>query len=65
MTFKRLPEGGMIDRNVKLSVKVDGARVNGFGGDTFASALLAANKLVLGRGFKYHRARGLMAAGAE
>jgi methylglutamate dehydrogenase subunit C len=65
MTFKRLPEGGLIDRNVKLSVRVDGARVNGFGGDTFASALLAANKLVLGRSFKYHRARGLMAAGAE
>ena len=51
MTFKRLPEGGMIDRNVKLSARLDGVRVHGFGGDTFASALLAANKIVLGRSF--------------
>ena len=65
MTFKRLPQGGMIERNVKLSARLDGVRVHGFGGDTFASALLAANKIVLGRSFKYHRPRGLMAAGAE
>ena len=65
MTFKRLPEGGIIDRNKKLNARLDGSRVIGFEGDTLASALLAANKLVLGRSFKYHRPRGLMAAGAE
>ena len=65
MSFKRLPQGGLIDRDKKCVAKLDGAKVKGFGGDTLASALLAANKMVLGRSFKYHRQRGLMAAGAE
>ena len=65
MTFKRLNQGGLIDRDVKLTARFDGLKVKGFGGDTLASALLANNKLVVGRSFKYHRPRGLMAAGAE
>ena len=43
--------------------RVDGCR--GFGGDTLASALLAQGVTLLGRSFKYHRPRGLLAAGVE
>ena len=34
-------------------------------GDTLASALLAAGVSVVGRSFKYHRPRGVLAAGSE
>ena len=37
----------------------------GFAGDTLASALLANGMHLLGRSFKYHRPRGVLAAGAE
>ena len=36
-----------------------------FQGDTLASALLANGVQVLGRSFKYHRRRGIYAAGLE
>ena len=65
MTFRRLSQGGLIDRNKKFTARLDGLRITGFEGDTLASALLAANKMVLGRSFKYHRPRGLIAAGVE
>ncbi len=65
MSFKRLAEGGLIDRNSKLAARFNGRKVKGFAGDTLASALLAANKMLLARSFKYHRPRGLLGAGAE
>ena len=37
----------------------------GFKGDTLASALLANNIHLVGRSFKYHRPRGIMACGSE
>ncbi len=63
--FRRLPEGGRIDRGKSLSFRLDGRRLSGFEGDTLASALLASNKRVVGRSFKYHRPRGVLSAGAE
>ena len=66
MTARRLPSGGRIDRDVHLTFFTwDGRTLEGFDGDTLASALLANGKQVLGRSFKYHRPRGIMSAGVE
>ncbi len=61
----RLPQGGRIDRNAPLSFSFDGRSYSGFAGDTLASAVLANGQHLFGRSFKYHRPRGLLAAGAE
>ncbi|HVY16931.1 MAG TPA: sarcosine oxidase subunit alpha family protein [Rhodopila sp.] len=61
----RMPAGGRIDRNRPLRFRFDGRLYDGFAGDTLASALLANDVAVVGRSFKYHRPRGIVAAGAE
>ena len=61
----RLPQGGRIDRARPLRFTFNGARYEGFAGDTLASALLANGVHLVGRSFKYHRPRGIVAAGAE
>ncbi len=66
MTAHRLNSGGrLIDRSKPVRFRFDGAELQGFAGDTLASALLANGKTLLGRSFKYHRPRGLVAAGVE
>ncbi len=62
---RRLPTGGLIDRTAALPFTFDGRAYVGFAGDTLASALMAGGVRLLGRSFKYHRPRGLMAAGPE
>jgi sarcosine oxidase, subunit alpha len=57
--------GGRIDRSQPLSFKFDGASYQGCAGDTLASALLANGVHLVGRSFKYHRPRGVLAAGAD
>jgi sarcosine oxidase subunit alpha len=61
----RLPRGGRIDRTRALGFSLDGKRLSGFAGDTLASALLANGVTLVGRSFKYHRPRGIVAAGTE
>lgn len=61
----RLATGGRIDRARTIAFTLEGRRLQGFGGDTLASALLAEGVTLLGRSFKYHRPRGLLAAGVE
>jgi len=62
----RLQTGGrLIDRNARRSFTFNGRRLEGVAGDTLASALLANDQMLVGRSFKYHRPRGLIAAGAE
>lgn len=58
----RLPPvaGEWIDRSMKLGFDFEGERFQGFAGDTVSSALLAAGVRVLGRSFKYHRARSVL-----
>jgi sarcosine oxidase, subunit alpha len=56
---------GRIDRSRPLHFSFDGRPYSGFAGDTLASALLANGVHLLGRSFKYHRPRGVLAAGAE
>lgn len=65
MSGSRLAQGGRIDRSRALNFTFDGRAYTGFKGDTLASALLANGVRVAGRSFKYHRPRGLMAAGVE
>ncbi|WP_284163477.1 sarcosine oxidase subunit alpha family protein [Frigidibacter sp. SD6-1] len=62
----RLARGGrLIDRTKPLNFTFNGRRMQGYRGDTLASALLGADQMLLGRSFKYHRPRGLVASGAE
>ncbi len=60
----RIP-GGQIDRARALSFVFDGRSFTGHPGDTLASALLANGVRLMGRSFKYHRPRGVFAAGSE
>jgi len=61
----RLPAGGRIERAQPLEFRFDGRAYRGYRGDTLASALLANGVRLVGRSFKYHRPRGVFAAGAE
>ncbi|PPD16538.1 MAG: sarcosine oxidase subunit alpha [Methylobacterium sp.] len=56
---------GAIDRARRLNFTFDGVPYQGHPGDTLASALLANGVSLMGRSFKYHRPRGVLAAGAE
>ncbi|HET6803765.1 MAG TPA: 2Fe-2S iron-sulfur cluster-binding protein, partial [Casimicrobiaceae bacterium] len=61
----RLPRGGVVDRSRPLAFQFDGRRLEGYAGDTLASALLANGVHLVGRSFKYHRPRGIYTAGFE
>jgi sarcosine oxidase, subunit alpha len=60
----RLPEqpGEVIDRARPLTFTWNRRLVQGYAGDTIASALAASGERVLSRSLKYHRPRGLMTA---
>jgi len=61
----RTAAGGRIDRSRTVNFTFDGRPYTGVAGDTLASALLANGVHLMGRSFKYHRPRGVLAAGAE
>jgi sarcosine oxidase subunit alpha len=61
----RTKHGGRIDRTRPVHFTFDGKSFAGYAGDTLASALLANGVHLTGRSFKYHRPRGIVAAGAE
>jgi sarcosine oxidase subunit alpha len=62
----RLAKGGrLIDRSAATEFTFNGRRMRGYAGDTLASALLANDQMLVGRSFKYHRPRGIVAAGPE
>ena len=63
--INRAASGGAIDRGQIIRFTFDGKQYEGFSGDTLASALLANGVRLYGRSFKYHRPRGLVAAGPE
>ncbi len=65
MSGYRLDDGGLINRDNPLTFTFDGKEYTGFEGDSLASALIANGVDVVGRGFKYHRPRGVMSAGVE
>ncbi len=51
-----------IDRSKKVTFSFDGKSVEGFEGDTIASALYAQGQRIFSRSFKYHRPRGIVSA---
>src|SRR3954464_1242432 len=61
----RLALGGRIDRAKPLRFTFNGQTYQGYAGDTLASALLANGVRLVARSFKYHRPRGIFAAGPE
>src|SRR6056297_4180883 len=62
----RLATGGrLLDRERVAEFTFNGRRLAGRVGDTLASALLANDQMLVGRSFKYHRPRGIVASGAE
>ena len=65
MTARRTSDGLLIDRSQPMNFTFNGTALQGYAGDTLASALLANDQLLVGRSFKYHRPRGILASGAE
>ncbi len=61
----RLESGGRIDRSKPMTFRFNGRKLEGYAGDTLASALLANGISIIGRSFKLHRPRGLVGSGAE
>ena len=62
----RLATGGrFLNRGKQVTFRFNGKYLKGFEGDTLASALLANDQMLMGRSFKYHRPRGVVASGAE
>jgi sarcosine oxidase subunit alpha len=57
--------GRLVNRDKPVSFTFNGKSMTGYEGDTLASALLANDRMLMGRSFKYHRARGVVASGAE
>lgn len=65
MSGSRVAGGVAIDRSRTLHFRWAGKKYQGYAGDTLASALLANGVRLFGRSFKYHRPRGLLAAGLD
>ncbi len=62
----RLASGGrLINKTHAMEFSFNGKRLKGYQGDTLASALLANDQMLVGRSFKYHRPRGIVASGGE
>ncbi len=61
---RRLPAGGRIDRAAPLAFSFNRRVLQGYRGDTVASALLANGVDVVARSFKYRRPRGIVGSGA-
>ncbi len=62
----RLATGGrLLNKSKPVSFTFNGTQMRGYEGDSLASALLANDQMLVGRSFKYHRPRGIVAAGPE
>ncbi len=61
----RLPTGGEIQRDQPLSFTFNGRALQGYAGDTLASALLANGIHRVNRSIKLHRPRGIIGRGPE
>ncbi|MEL6619718.1 MAG: sarcosine oxidase subunit alpha family protein [Pseudomonadota bacterium] len=65
MSTRLANTGRLIDRSTQVRFTFNGKHMRGFAGDTLASALLANDQMLVGRSFKYHRPRGIVASGVE
>lgn len=52
--------GEWLEREKQISFTFEGKKFTAYEGDTITSALWASGEKVLGRSFKYHRARGVL-----
>jgi len=59
------PAGLWIERTRPVNFTFNGRPLSGYRGDTLASALLANGVRIVGRSFKLHRPRGILACGVE
>ncbi|MEX3015373.1 sarcosine oxidase subunit alpha family protein [Gymnodinialimonas hymeniacidonis] len=65
MSTRLETHGRLIDRSTTVKFTFNGKWMRGHSGDTLASALLANDQMLVGRSFKYHRPRGIVASGGE
>jgi len=61
----RTESGGRVDRSNVVDFTFNGKAMQGYRGDTLASALLANGQRIISRSFKFHRPRGIVSAGVE
>ena len=61
----RIVGKGKLSPAKQINFKFDGKTLSALEGDTLASALLANGIHLVGRSFKYHRPRGILASGSE
>ncbi|HKL04581.1 MAG TPA: 2Fe-2S iron-sulfur cluster-binding protein, partial [Roseovarius sp.] len=65
MSTRLANSGRLLNKGRALEFTFNGKRMTGVEGDTLASALLANDQMMVGRSFKYHRPRGIVASGGE
>ena len=65
MSMRLVSGGRLLNRSKAMKFTFNGKTMDGVEGDTLASALLANDQVLVGRSFKYHRPRGVVASGAE
>ncbi|THD72660.1 sarcosine oxidase subunit alpha family protein [Thalassobius vesicularis] len=65
MSTRMATGGRLLNKGKPLRFSFNGKNFKGYEGDTLASALLANDQMLVGRSFKYHRPRGIVASGAE
>lgn len=65
MSGSRAPSWRPKTASVTVNFSFDGVCYSGLDGETLASALVANGVSLMGRSFKYHRPRGMLAAGPE
>ena len=59
------PHGAWIDRSQRVRFEFNGRAIEGFVGDTVASALIAQGIMHVGSSYKLHRPRGIFSCGVE
>ncbi|WP_323784703.1 sarcosine oxidase subunit alpha family protein [Thalassovita sp.] len=65
MSTRLATQGRLTNTAKQIRFTFNGKQMTGYEGDTLASALLANGQMMVGRSFKYHRPRGVIASGAE
>ena len=65
MSTRLANNGRLIDRMKPINFLFNSKKMIGYEGDSLAASLLANDQILVGRSFKYHRPRGIVASGAE
>ncbi|MBR9651717.1 sarcosine oxidase subunit alpha family protein [Thalassovita aquimarina] len=65
MSTRLATKARLLNTDKQIRFSFNGKQMIGYEGDTLASALLANGQMMMGRSFKYHRPRGVIASGAE